>query len=506
MITKGYLYVDKTKQIYDLITGGRYYFVSRPRRFGKSLLISTLKEIFLGNKQLFDDLWIAQSDYEWEPHPVIQLDMSKLVFDSTEELKKSLSWMIEFIAQTYNIDVSQAPSGQEKLEYLVKQLEQKFSQGVVILIDEYDYPLINNLDNMPLAAAHAKVLKNFFGVIKSLDEHLRAIFITGVTKFSKTFLFSGLNNLNDLTIDPRAATLLGYTHEELSYYFPAYIEEVATAQHSNREAIEEEMEDWYNGYRFSKIPTKVFNPFSVLYYLTKKECANYWIQSGTPGFLISLLRKQSPLLNNFDEREFSELTLSTFDIEHIPLITLLFQTGYLTIQDFDPSKGGYWLGFPNREVKESFQKYLLVAFSDTDIPTVEEITGELRNSLKENDLDTFCHLLQSLFAHIPYQLHIPQERYYHLLLQMIARLLDLDSQSEIATDKGRIDLIISTDKYIYLFECKFNKSAQAGLAQIEDRAYYERYRMMKKPIILVGISFNREDNKLCINCTSKKLT
>ncbi|MBA3953863.1 AAA family ATPase [Candidatus Dependentiae bacterium] len=380
MINENYSYIDKTEYIYNLIENGRFYFLSRPRRFGKSLLISTLKELFSGNKHLFQDLWIGSSDYNWQEHPIIHLNFSDLDIETSPELKISLSWELESIAQEYTIDVSSAPSAGSKLKKLVKELAKR--NPVVILIDEYDYPLINNLTKIGVAQANRDVLKNFFSVIKSLDAYLKAIFITGVTKFSKTSIFSGLNNLNDLTLAPESALFLGYTQTEIDKYFTDDIAHFAQEKQCQKSDILHEMKTWYNGYRFSRKEETVYNPFSVLYYLKTQERANYWFESGTPSFLIEFLRKHYNALEGIEQAEFSSTGLGTVDLEDIPPITLLFQTGYLTISDYESVTKKYKLGYPNEEVQDSFQKYLLAAFSNTNVTEVEKTTSQLINALK----------------------------------------------------------------------------------------------------------------------------
>jgi hypothetical protein len=378
---------------------------------------------------------------------------------------------------------------------------------VVILIDEYDYPLINNLDDTHAAHEIRNELKNFFSAIKSLDSYLRAIFLTGVTKFSKTSIFSGLNNLNDISTDPRAATLLGYTQKEIDSYFEEYIKRQAAHEKLSMQEIKYEIKKWYNGYRFSKKDIRVYNPFSILYYFDKQELENYWFTSGTPSFLIKELKKNYQELEDLENVPVSASTLGTFDIDDLPLVTLLFQTGYLTINTYDAAINRYTLAYPNAEVRESFKKYLLAAYAHEKLITVDKYILSLNDALKTHDINSFCTILQGLLANIPYQLHIPQERYYHSLLQLICSMLDLEAQSEISTDKGRIDLVIETKKEVYIFEVKLNANAQTALKQIEERRYYERYISKRKKIHLIGLSFSRKKNKkgLFLDWISKTL-
>ena len=495
MIEENYLYIDKTQYIYNLVSQRGYYFLSRPRRFGKSLLISTLQELFSGNKKLFKDLWIyKESGYTWPEHPVIKLDFSTLNIANSQTLEDSFSATLNDIAKSYSIDISMHDGLGAKLQSLVKQLSEK--NKVVVLIDEYDFPLINSLHNLQISFENQKILKHFYSVLKSLDAYLHFILLTGVTKFAKTSVFSGLNNLNDITIDEKAAALLGYTKEEIEEYFPEFIIEASIKIEMTTSEIKREMQQWYNGYRFSDLPLYVYNPFSILYFLEKKKFWNYWFESGTPSFFIEMIKNQYKSLEDFESVEFSYDSLGTFDIGKIPLITLLFQTGYLTIKHYDPVTRRFRIGYPNFEVKESFQKYILAAISDRNVTEIDNIADQLSNALKDNNVPLFCTLLQSLFATIPYQLHISEERYYHSLFQLIGNLLRFNIQSEISTDKGRIDLVITTQTNIFIFELKFGLNAKAALQQIIDTKYYERYLGSKKEIILVGLSFNNKKKKL----------
>ncbi len=503
IITGNYLYVDKTEFIYNLIQNGQYYFFARPRRFGKSLLVSTLKEIFLGNKHLFEQLWLGQTQFTWEQHPVIHIDFSSLAHFSAQELRKSLIVHLQQVAQDYSISIKSEDTPEMMLTSLTRELARR--NKVVILVDEYDKPILDHLNDPQEAKAQREVLKSFYTVIKSLDEHLRFVFLTGVSKFSKTSIFSGLNNLNDISLKPEAAILLGYTETELKDNFADYITSVAKSRRTSKNSILQEMQTWYNGYRFSRQRIKVYNPFSVLYYLKDKELGNYWFETGTPSFLVELLKEQYESLENIDTIEWSAESLGTFDIESLNIIIVLFQTGYLTIDDYNKHTRKYILDYPNLETSESFKKYLVAAFTHTNSLAVEKALSQLETALKNNNIPAFCATLQQLFANIPYQLHSSEEKYYHSLFQFLGSLLSLDIQSEISTDKGRIDLVITTKKYIYIFEIKFNVSAKIALEQIDDRRYFERYINKKKKIVLVGISFNRDKQKLSLDYAFRQL-
>jgi hypothetical protein len=392
---------------------------------------------------------------------------------------------------------------EDKIDTLVERLAK--INKVVLLIDEYDHPILKHLNNIRIAEANRDILKSFYEGIKSLDAYLHAVFITGVSKFSKTSIFSGINNLIDISLTPTGATLLGYTPEEIDTYFDPYMRTFAEQNQITKATIKQEMQDWYNGYRFSEKESKVYNPFSVLNYLKEQKKANYWAESGTPAFLISPLQKQFESLEDIQTIELGAESLGTFEIDNIPLIALLFQAGYLTIADYDARTNKFKLGYPNAEVEESLKRYLVAALTRTNTLTVERSTSLLINALETNDIPAFCRALQTLFAHIPYHLHMEEERYYHSLFQFLGALLDIPMFSQTPTDKGRIDLVIEVKKYLYILELKFHASAAAALEQIEDRKYYERYLNKGKKIILVGISFGHAKKRLTLEYATRSL-
>ncbi len=494
MVQENYVYIDKTEQIYNLVKNKGFYFLSRPRRFGKSLLISTLKEIFLGNKKLFNHLWIGNSDYTWEKYPIIEIDFSQIPHLTTDEFRSALNRHLKTIAIEHNIILpSDITTPEETLTALVKGLS-KDANKIVILIDEYDKPIIDHIQSFEEASKFQAILRSFYTTIKSLERHLHFVFLTGVSKFAKTSVFSGINNLNDISLKPEAAQLLGYTHDEIQHYLHDYYEEFAQKNNKSPEEIMQLLTRWYNGYRFSKLITKVYNPFSILYCLHDKEFQNYWYASGTPTFLITLLKKDYEYIENVEETELSPESFGTFELNDIPLVPLLFQTGYLTIKDFNEETGMFKLGFPNFEVKESFTKFIVTTLSQTSISNVDTAIGKFRIALKNNDLNLFFNTLQNLFAHIPYS--ILKESYYHALFQFLLRLLSLESQSEILTNTGRIDTVLITKTTIYIFELKINKKPQVALQQIKDKKYYERYLSSGKQIILIGLSFIHTDDEM----------
>jgi len=504
MILGNYVYIDKTEYIYNLFSrGGRYFFLSRPRRFGKSLLISTLKELFLGNKKLFENLWISTSDYKWQEHPIVHLDFSNIAHGTVNELKDSLIWTLSNIAKDYDIDISQAPTLPDKFVDLIKKLS--LINKVVILIDEYDKPILDHIKNLEEADRQREVLKSFYDAIKGLGLYLRAFFVTGVSRFSKTSLFSGLNNLNDISLDPDAAPLLGYTQHEIEERLAPHLEDFAKERAVSTPELLLDLKKWYNGYRFSRKELYVYNPFSVLYAVQKKEFVNYWYLSGTPTFLIHLIEKQYNSIEDINTLEFSQESLGNFAIDKIPLIPLLFQTGYLTISDYDQKTNKFKLDFPNFEVERSFTQFFVETLTQSSNGQLNRLSSQLIHALNTNDLAQFCSILTALFAHVPYTLIKKQEDYYHILFQFLLSLLSLESQSEILTNKGRIDLVLSTATHTYIFELKLNTSPEIALAQIKQRGYYERFLHQGKEVVLVGLAFTPKDKESQLKCIHETL-
>lgn len=504
MMTGNYTYVDKTQDIYNLFSGGtRYYFLSRPRRFGKSLLISTLHELFSGNKKLFENLWISTSDYTWEQYPIIKIDFSTLGYRTPDEVDESLHFILDDISRKHAIEIPSTTIIKLKFKFLIERLSQK--NKVVILIDEYDKPILDHINDVEIAEAIRERLREFYDTLKGLDDYLRAIFITGVTKFTKTSLFSGINHLNDISNTEPEATLLGYTQAELEANFQLYIKKIAVQQNVAYDQTLKLLQAWYNGYRFSTNTAKVYNPFSILYCLSRGKFHNYWFESGTPTFLINILRKQPASIESLATSNISVRELSPFEITNIPLVPLLFQTGYITIKEYEAKNQRYRLGFPNHEVEFSFEKFLVMVLTYQNQANVANYTFQMRDALDNNDLDSFFEYLTILFAQIPYHLHIKQERYYHSLFQLICTMLGVDVQSEIATDKGRIDMVVVTKEYIHIFEFKFNASPQVALDQIEAKQYAQKYRSTKKQIIEVGVSFNRDEDELEFDYLAKNV-
>jgi len=354
------IYVDKTKIIHELITKPgiqQFYFISRPRRFGKSLFISTLKSIFLGNKELFNQYWIGtQTNYGWPKHPIIHLDFGKIAHDNAQEFKQSFCFALQKIAKNNALEKLEGLTPSDMLQDLVQALE--IRGKIVLLIDEYDKPLVDHINNLPIAEENRKILNSFYTTVKSLEANWRAIFITGVSKFTKTSLFSGLNNIKELTFDPRIASLFGYTYQELLTNFSSQINDLAAHTNQMQDEILDKMKNWYDGYRFCDDMqlAQMYNPLSVIACLDDKKFSNYWFDTGTPGFLIPLLRLKGEALEIPESIKIHAENFNAFDIKDISLYALLVQTGYLTIVDYDSKTKLFTLDYPNQEIRESFKQ------------------------------------------------------------------------------------------------------------------------------------------------------
>lgn len=496
IINGGFLYVDKTRLIYELIrTPKGVYFLARPRRFGKSLLISTLEEIFLGNRSLFQGLWLYNSPYTWEKHPVIRIDFSQTAVSSAEELKHAIKTQLGWSAEENKVMLVEDEYHLQFVELVRKIGSEK---QVVVLIDEYDKPLINNLHNLNEAQAIRQVLKSFYGVLKGVDRYLRFVFLTGVSKFSRAQgapgVFSDLNNLDDLSMQPIFATLPGITAEELTTQLQDHIAAFAEKEGKVVDEMVAQLADWYDGFCFAvdgkSLAPRVYNPYSTMLVLKYQRFANYWFDSGTPTFLINLLREQKYTLEEVQQRKVGELAFSAYELENLAIVPLLYQTGYLTIKGYDPEQRLYELGYPNREVEDAFLTYILGSFSSVEPGLNEAYLWQLIDALRAGDLAEFFAVLQIFFAQIPYTLQIKREKYYQTIFYLIFTLIGLRTHAEVTTNRGRIDAVVEVANAIYLFEFKLNGSAEDALTQIKTTAYYERYQRQGKALRLVGVNFS----------------
>jgi len=492
------LYVDKTEIIYRMITNAQFYFLSRPRRFGKSLLISTLEEIFKGNKELFKDLWIYKADYNWEEYPVVIIDFNHVLSDNHIMLQEGITKLLVDVANAHGLQLEENVYKYAFVE-LIKKLSEKYSKQVVLLIDEYDKPIITHLgkgdEGIRLAEKNRDILKNFYGTIKaaSVIENLRFVLLTGVSKFSKAGVFSELNNLSDITMHDRYASILGITEEELAHYFDEYIKLQCNYLEIDEEEVRLKIREYYNGYRFSETDLKVYNPFSLIKFFDESKFRNYWFESGTPTFLVNLIKERNYYIPQTESFSADETTFSSYELDNLDITALLFQTGYLTIKDYDRDFGTYVLGYPNFEVKYSFLRYLYkdrVFDEDNKYKRLVEL-------LAKGNLDEFISVMTSIFGGITYDEGAKiNEANFHTLFYVTLAAGGLPAKSQVLNYSGRIDMVVEVKDKVYIFEFKCNQSADKAIEQIRQKKYYEGFISSAKEIYLVGINFDMEKRNI----------
>ncbi len=487
IIENDYYYVDKTHFIKKLESGG-YYFLSRPRRFGKSLFLDTLKEAFSGNKDLFKGLYLY-NNWDWnKKYPIIRLDLSIVLTDSVERLEESLNSLLNDNAEKYKISFKeQYPS--LRFKELIQKLYEKYKQKVVVLIDEYDKPILDVIEDTQKAKNNREILKKFFEILKPSDPYLHLVFITGVSRFSKVSIFSGLNQLNDITLDREFATVCGYTQTELETVFEDRI----------KDFDKEEVKRWYNGYNW--LGESVYNPFDILLLFSNKAFRPYWFETGTPTFFIKLLINKKEYLPKLENLKVNEEIISNLDIDYIKPENILFQAGYLTIKDTKKIgvKTVYVLTYPNLEVKISLNSTLLdYMFIDTQ--ATQYIT-EIGESLQNGDLEKVKDYLHKFFASIPSDWYRKNnineyEGFYASVVYALLNGSGLTTITEDATNKGKIDLTVIVENKVYIIEFKVVEDTEKGeaLQQIKEKKYYEKYT--GKEIYLIGIEFSREKRNI----------
>ena len=482
-----YLYIDKTQEAYQLINNYKYVFLSRPRRFGKSLFLTTLKEIFEGNKDLFKGLYIYDK-YDFESFPVIRIVFSG-VMSTEESLNDIIKRNVCNNEEDLRCEGNESLSSTERFAALIKNAATKYNKPVVILIDEYDKPILDNITDAPMRSYARDVLKGLYEHIKYNDEYIQFVFLTGVTKFAKVSVFSGLNNLSDISLAPQYGNICGYTQADIDTHFQPYLEGVDL----------DDIKRWYDGYNFLK--DNVYNPFDILKFCTEgKLFRNYWFESGTPTFLIRLMQEKNFFPPDLQNIKVGEEILHSFDIDNIELPVLLYQAGYLTIKQAVMLRGGlyYQLRVPNFEVQKSLNEELLNRVSPSVIEKVK-MQDNLYSALEQADLETFKNHLIRVFAHIPYHNYsnnyIAQyEGFYASVIYTYLYSLNMPFVAEDCTNQGRIDMSIVVENNVYIIE--FKMGTGDGIAQIMEKKYYEKYQNQGKNIYLIGINFDAEKKNI----------
>ncbi|KAF2956802.1 ATP-binding protein [Marinitoga sp. 38H-ov] len=486
IIEDNYIYVDKTKYIFDLIDNGKYYFLSRPRRFGKSLTISTLYYIFKGEKELFKDTYIYDK-WDFKEYPIIRLNILLAATDNEERFKKSLTNLIKQEGQRNNVEILE-----EDYKFAFDELILKLSRKgkVVILVDEYEKPILDNINNKEKAEKYREILRDFYVTIKSRDEYIKFVFITGITKFNLKSDYSGLNNLNDISLDNDYSQMLGYTQEELEYYFDEYIKETAEKLEITKNELLQEMKKYYNGFSFDG-EHFVYNPFSILKFFQKKEFENYWFESGYTSFIYEYIKGKKVTYEDLTKYPVSAMDFSSREIEDAKANIFFAQAGYLTFKGIKRYglRKKYILDYPNIEVKNSFSELILEA--NYGLEEIENIIYEL---VDENNIEGLIEEIKRIISAIPYNLHQNRESYYHSLIYTILASAGLNVTAEELTNLGRIDLVLEHNDKIYLFEIKLDKSAKEAIEQIKEKKYYEKYK--NNEVYIIGINIDSEKRNI----------
>ena len=476
----GYYYVDKTAIIHRMISSGRYYFLSRPRRVGKSLLISTLEAYFQGKKELFEGLAIEKLEKDWKKHPVLHLDLNTQKYDSPEALYSILNsalcqWEKLYGKEEYEDTLPLRFQG------IIQRACEKTGERVVILVDEYDKPMLQ-----------ANTLKAFYGALKSTDGCIKFALLTGVTKFGKVSVFSDLNNVEDISMLEQYVSICGITEEELTENFDDEMAQLAQNYGISKEEAYHEVQERYDGYHFCENSVGIYNPFSLLHTFKNLKLDNYWFATGTPTYLVKLLQLHHYELNEMVNEVVTRDVLNSIDSASTNPIPVIYQSGYLTIKGYDERFNTYELGFPNKEVEEGFVKFLLPFYA----PIQEAKSGfEIQNFVKEVEsgrIEEFLQRLQSFFADTPYELARDLEVHYQNVLFIVAKLLGFYVKAEYHTNRGRIDLLIQTDKYIYVMEFKLDGSAEEALQQINEKQYAQPFATDPRQLFKIGINFSQK--------------
>lgn len=492
-----FLYVDKTAMIYRLARTSTPYFLSRPRRFGKSLLISTFEAYFQGRKDLFEGLAIEKLETEWIEYPVLHLDLNAKKYETPDDLNAMLNQYLEKWEQIYGCE-KQNRSSEERFAYMIEQAYLQTGKQVVVLIDEYDKPLLQTLLNEELLDEYRRMLKAFYGVLKSSDRYLRFVFLTGVTKFAQVSVFSDLNQLNDISMDYAYNALCGITKEELASNFVPEIKNLSEFLGLTFEETVGRLEKQYDGYHFCEDTTVgLFNPFSVLNALQKLKLGNYWFQTGTPTYLVDLLKQ-----SDYDLRllvngiETTNSAFSEYRAEVNNPLPMIYQSGYLTIKHYDKEVELYTLKFPNDEVRYGFLNFLVPYYTHVSDDETGFHIAKFTRELRAGDVDAFMERLKVFFAGIPYELSDDTERHYQAIFYVVFALMGQFVETEIRSARGRADAVVKTREYIFVFEFKLNGSAEEALKQIDEKGYLIPYKLDGRNLVKVGVNFSKETRNI----------
>lgn len=492
IITKNYLYVDKTEYIYRMTHyGKKYLFLSRPRRFGKSLLTSTLQSYFEGKKELFKGLAIESLEQDWTEYPVLHFDLSGGKHMEAEALQRYLLFILEQNEKKFGV-IADNPDPNVRLLSLIDKIYEQTGKQLIILIDEYDAPLLDVVHEETQLNILRDIMRNFYSPIKKSDPKLHFVFLTGITKFSQLSIFSELNNITNISMLPEYAGICGITKEELLTQMKEYVQELCDAKNWTMEQTVSKLKEYYDGYHFAGQSPDIFNPFSLLSCLSLKRVDPYWFASGTPTYLVNMMKKFD--VNFTDFAEGMEAGVSDFDAPTETMTTLtplLYQSGYITIKDYDEDYDSYFLGIPNKEVRLGLTKALIPYYVTPNTLTTNNTTRNMARALDKEDLELALQHLQTFLGTIPYCTNTDYEGHYQQMFYIIFSLLTAWMVDvEVHTPNGRVDIVIMTKTHLYLMELKLNKSAQAAINQINLKNYRQRFALSGLPITKVGINFD----------------
>ena len=503
---KGYVYVDKTDLIYQLVTSGKIYFLSRPRRFGKSLLISTLEHYFLGHKELFKGLAIEQLEQEWLEYPVFHIDFNGTDFTQAGKLEEKMEGAVTTWEEMYGRTTHYTDIG-DRFAYVLEQAHEQTGRQAVVLIDEYDKPILDVLDSgyrtqqngeeILLEEQHRNILKGFYSVFKSADPHLQFVLLTGVTKFSQVSVFSGFNQPDDISMVREFESLCGITKEELLTVFSDSIQLLADELNLNKEQTIQVLKDRYDGYHFGKRMTDIFNPFSILKCFRHLSVEDYWFKSGTPTYLVRLLNHAQEHINELAQRYYRPEEFVDYKADVEQPLPMIYQSGYLTIKAYNPRRNTYLLDFPNKEVENGFISILSAGYFKTVSPRNSWLQ-DMTDALEEGDLAKLEKLLTALLAETTYRMQrkgdpVECERYFQYTIYLVLRMISIYSVFiEKEQSQGRVDCIVETPDYIYIFEFKLDGSAEQALQQIKDKGYAKPYLTDPRKLYQIGVNFSSE--------------
>ena len=505
----GYVYVDKTALVYDLVKNGKIYFLSRPRRFGKSLLVSTLECYFRGRKELFDGLAIAGLEKEWNEYPVFHIDFNGGDYTQDGELENTIEDYLSKWESEYGKGEHESTIG-NRFQGILQRASERAGRRAVVLVDEYDKPILDVLDTdyctrtsggekLLLENRHRDILKSFYSTFKSADRYLQFVLLTGVTKFSQVSVFSGFNQPNDISMDSRYEALCGITGQEMREYFPEPVSALARKDGCSADEMWDVLQRQYDGYHFGTAMTDVYNPFSILNALAKQELRDYWFATGTPTYLIRLLNRSNEHINELAGRFYDPAMFVDYKADVERPLPMIYQSGYLTIKEYDRTTGSFLLDFPNNEVRKGFLSLLAANYLKPASREVGSWTLDAVRLLMKGQTEAFRDSLTAFLSSIPYDSHPSlndmqkTEKHFQYTFYLLLRLIGVYCRSircEDTQSRGRVDCILEMEKYVYIFEFKLDKSAEEALRQIEERGYARPYAADNRQVACIGVNFS----------------